>query len=323
MRFSRFPIPTTLFAFGALLISVSGAHGQLGSCCVVNGRQNDFSECRDTTATECQALDGYFDPVQQCGMDHQRCPLNVCLGRPGSCTEEHETFCLGGQLDGQVCFVLEFPSRCSTNAMFGNECGGNCVGGLSDGDLCDPFEIHDCAGMDCAGGECMPAYCKGEPGCADPLCCTNVCLQPGKFFCCGVTWDELCAEEAVGLCTCVDDDGDGFGFPGSAYCPKGLAEDCNDDNETVFPGAVEVLCNGVDENCNGDEDDDQNKDGDPVSLCDGDCDDTDPANFPGNREICDGQDNNCDGQIDFRFRRGIYSRCVDMDQKSNSQRRRR
>jgi hypothetical protein len=29
-----------------------------------------------------------------------------------------------------------------------------------------------------------------------------------------------------------------------------------------------------------------------------DCDDNDPNNFPGNTEVCDGLDNNCDGQID-------------------------
>ena len=40
-------------------------------------------------------------------------------------------------------------------------------------------------------------------------------------------------------------------------------------------------------------------DGDGVTLEDGDCDDTDPANFPGGVEVCDGQDNDCDGQADF------------------------
>ena len=36
-------------------------------------------------------------------------------------------------------------------------------------------------------------------------------------------------------------------------------------------------------------------DGDGVMLCDGDCDDSDPDNFPGNPEVCDDEDNDCDG----------------------------
>ena len=39
-------------------------------------------------------------------------------------------------------------------------------------------------------------------------------------------------------------------------------------------------------------------DGDGISICDGDCNDNDPNNFPGNTEVCDGQDNNCNGQTD-------------------------
>src|SRR5262249_7863069 len=33
-------------------------------------------------------------------------------------------------------------------------------------------------------------------------------------------------------------------------------------------------------------------------LCKIDCDDDDPAIYPGATEICDGKDNNCDGRID-------------------------
>ena len=35
------------------------------------------------------------------------------------------------------------------------------------------------------------------------------------------------------------------------------------------------------------------------SWAEDDCDDTDPNNFPGNPEVCDGQDNDCDGAPDF------------------------
>ena len=42
----------------------------------------------------------------------------------------------------------------------------------------------------------------------------------------------------------------------------------------------------------------QDLDLDGVSLCDGDCDDTDPDNFTGNTEVCDGDDNDCSGAAD-------------------------
>jgi hypothetical protein len=57
-----------------------------------------------------------------------------------------------------------------------------------------------------------------------------------------------------------DSDGDGFGDPTAfvrtcgAFAPMGFvanALDCDDTNPAVYPGAPEVPCNGVDENCNG------------------------------------------------------------------------
>jgi hypothetical protein len=39
-------------------------------------------------------------------------------------------------------------------------------------------------------------------------------------------------------------------------------------------------------------------DGDGVTTCDGDCDDGNPRAYPGNTEVCDGIDNDCDGATD-------------------------
>jgi hypothetical protein len=50
---------------------------------------------------------------------------------------------------------------------------------------------------------------------------------------------------------CFDGDGDGFGNPGSIACSGGAALDCNDADGGVFPGAVELPGNTVDENCDG------------------------------------------------------------------------
>jgi hypothetical protein len=125
----------------------------------------------------------------------------------------------------------------------------------------------------------------------------------------------------------VDADGDGFGDElepaESCYAPDGFvdnATDCDDTNISVYPGAVEV-CNGVDDNCNMDIDDqasvgtwyadaDGDGYGDPnaaYELCepsaglvsnDEDCDDLNADIRPGVDETCDEIDNDCDDTID-------------------------
>ena len=106
-----------------------------------------------------------------------------------------------------------------------------------------------------------------------------------------------------------DNDGDGFV----------AAEDCNDDDASIHPGAEEI-CDGIDNNCDGafDEAVEQSffgdSDGDgfgnpnlsiasceaPTGFVDNsdDCDDTNATVYPDAVEVCDQQDNNCDGNID-------------------------
>jgi hypothetical protein len=119
--------------------------------------------------------------------------------------------------------------------------------------------------------------------------------------------DGDCAEDD-------DFDADGDGLRTDAHPSDGVAtfgEDCDDLDATVAPGAIE-LCDGQDNDCDGvlpiDETD---GDGDGSVECvvdeggwdgigvpnHGDCDDTDATVQPGAAELCDGQDNDCDGAL--------------------------
>jgi hypothetical protein len=113
----------------------------------------------------------------------------------------------------------------------------------------------------------------------------------------------------------TDHDRDGFGI---------LEGDCDDQDETVSPVAPEV-CNGRDDDCDGEVDEDAaggpwfypDADGDGYGLrayaaqicaetvqgwapIAGDCDDSDPDVHPGAEERCNGTDDDCDGIADER-----------------------
>ncbi len=125
-----------------------------------------------------------------------------------------------------------------------------------------------------------------------------------------------------------DADGDGYGNPYNrrwrCMAPSGYVdnnEDCNDSNAAIHPGASEI-CDEKDNDCDGQVDEGISKttyyrdaDGDGYgnpgntrTTClpqpsgyvtdNHDCNDGNSDIHPGAAEICDGQDNNCDGVID-------------------------
>ena len=133
-----------------------------------------------------------------------------------------------------------------------------------------------------------------------------------------VLWLAACAWITEDdLTSLKDQDGDG-------YVAKAFGgEDCDDTDVAVSPEADEV-CDGVDNDCDGEVDEDEagprpyfkDLDGDDYgnllseeSFCPGneppefveqpgDCDDGDDAVNPDADEVCDGVDNDCDGEVD-------------------------
>lgn len=175
-------------------------------------------------------------------------------------------------------------------------------GGAPAAQLCS--EDEDCDnGLFCDGVE----KCSPQAQAAD----SKGCVQ-GEAIECEAEPDCLseCSEVAADcVVTAVDRDRDGHG---SSQCAASPGDDCDDEDALRFPGNLEICDNaGHDEDCDpktfGGDDFDQdgevdvrccNVDPKGGSNCGLDCDDLRRNVGPGNSEVCDGFDNDCDGAID-------------------------
>lgn len=148
------------------------------------------------------------------------------------------------------------------------------------------------AGHTAMDGDCNDADASVHPGAPEE--CNGV-----DDDCDGVTDPESDLEYVDCY---LDSDGDGYGTSGASLaacrCPDAYSTrsgDCDDEDASVHPEAAEDWYDGIDGDCN--EDDDYDADGDGWRVDEGDCDDADSEVHPDANEVCgNGVDDDCDGE---------------------------
>ena len=186
----------------------------------------------------------------------------------------------------------------------------------------DQFDTDQNSIGDACDGDADGDGDPNETDCAP----TNNAVFNGNDEMCGDNIDNNCINgidepDALGCVTYFNDgDGDDFGqgldfvclcAPEAPYTAT-VGGDCQDGEEDVYPGAVEI-CDDLDNNCvNGidelcDDDDDGYCDQDILvvfplpAVCPngaGDCDDNEASTHPDAQEVCDDINNNCVDGVD-------------------------
>ena len=314
---------------------------------ICSGAALGTTEVCDGVDNDCDALTDEDFPgmTDACGSDVGECAngelackagVIVCEGaviaRPEQC-DDLDNDCDGSTDEGGVCELCEAGTSlaCGTKVGECEEGTSTCVAGSwgpcegftgSTEELCDGLD-NDC---DDSTDESFPG--KGTPCGEDVGACSAGVLScdstTGIITCEGAEWPS------VELCDGVDNDCDGATDEGSTCdeceelesrtcgSPVGACEvgvqACVDGHWGICEGALwpnSESCNGIDDDCDGDVDEEFPDQNAPCGLdlgicslgklncvdgelaCQGGVDPTD--------EVCDGLDNDCDGDIDESF----------------------
>ncbi len=148
-------------------------------------------------------------------------PMGACcntLAPPGQepCREMAQLGCEDGRwLEGATCDPDPFNPPCGTHACCLPD--GTCVdlteedceaddGLWYEGQFCKLGPGVTCPFFACLDGQGNCCEAKLGTGCANQTCCERVCAMDG--WCCGVEWDQICADEARQVCSfsCPNDE---------------------------------------------------------------------------------------------------------------------
>jgi len=295
-----------------------------GNVEVCDGADNDCVDGADYSDSAGSELDPDGDGFLGCADDCDPTDAAVYPGAPEACDgvdrdcdgdlvedeldtdEDGEPDCIDidddgdGTADGSDCNPIDAsiaPGAPETCDAVDSNCNGSLVDQFNDldgDDEPDCIDLDDDGDLDPDASDCGPLDDTIFNG------ATEVCDAIDQD-CDGDLVESFADTDGDGTPDCVDVDLDGDGFN------AGL--DCDDADASIFPGAPES-CDMVDSDCNGDlVDGEADLDGDGTPDCvdadaDGDgflsaqdCGDSDPNVYPNAPEVCDGIDQDCDGDM--------------------------
>ncbi|MBK7579154.1 MAG: hypothetical protein IPI67_03020 [Myxococcales bacterium] len=241
---------------------------------------------------------------------------------------------------GKKCNVANATAKCVTTATGGAACTDkntgceieNCTGGYADvnkspDDGCEykcpvsPTGPEVCDGLD--------NDCDGLIDNADPSLQTD---EPGLGTACFGGTDGICADtthQGIKKCMggkldCCDPDSNTVAGTNPKFPVNGLRNgvcDAPTGNQVVTPGEKVEVCNGLDDDCDGQKDDNPTDQGGKCGLSNvGNCvKGTDQCQngalvcvgkIDPTPELCNGQDNDCDGVIDGTIPAGAPKVCT-------------
>ena len=288
---------------------------------VANSGQEDFDE--DLTGDACdEDSDGDGDPdTSDCAPDNPYVSAGSeeeCDGIDNNCNGVVDELFVDTDFDGgKDCVDPDDDNDGDSDVTDCEPLNGAVHAGAVEScngvdDDCDE-QIDEALGkLACGKGECFHTISKCVAGViqqCDPTAGAELEVCDGKDNDCDGLEDEELGWASCGVGQC---------FHVQPNCVDGEVAVCDPE-----AGAKQEMCDGQDNDCDGDSDEegagdcnvyylDADSDAhgveDSKCLCgpwglytgtvNDDCDDLNPWNFPGATELCDGKDNNCDEEID-------------------------
>ena len=286
----------------------------VGPDCIAADCNDNNSNVHPGATEVCNGIDDNCNGDTDEGLGETSCGVGECVRTVQNCVGGVPQTCVAGDPVPETCNGLD------------DDCDGQTDEGAigstwyrdADGDTYGNSAIAVQACSQPAG------YVSDSTDCNDG----NASVKPGATEICNGL-DDNCdgqTDEGVKNTYYVDADGDTYGDPNNTVkaCTTGPGVvnnslDCDDTNAAVHPGATEA-CNGIDDNCDGQTDEGlkttfyRDGDGDNYgdaatatqactqptgyAIISGDCDDSNASVNPGAKEVCNGIDDNCNGQTD-------------------------